>query len=107
MFPISGMNAPNSFVLPTIALGMRYVASIARLTRTNVLEALSQDYVVTARSKGVREIFVICIHVLKNASIPVVTLLGLELKDILGGSMVEAVFSLLNGELSNKCNSGS
>jgi peptide/nickel transport system permease protein len=95
MFPISGMNAPNSFVLPTIALGMRYVASIARLTRTNVLEALSQDYVVTARSKGVREIFVICIHVLKNASIPVVTLLGLELKDILGGSMVvEAVFSL-------------
>lgn len=95
MFPISGMNSPNSLVLPTISLGMRFVASIARQTRTYVLEALSQDYVTTARSKGVRELFVICIHVLKNASIPIVTVLGLELKNILGGSMVvESVFSI-------------
>lgn len=95
MFPISGMNSHLSFVLPTISLGMRYAASVARLTRTNVLDALSQDYVTTARSKGVKEIFIICIHVIKNASIPIVTLLGLQLKSILGGSMVvETVFSL-------------
>lgn len=94
-FPISGMDSSASYVLPTITLGVRHVTSIARQTRTYVLEALSQDYVNTARAKGVKEVFVIGIHVLKNAAIPIVTLLGLSIKSILGGSMVvENVFAL-------------
>lgn len=95
MLPISGVSTPAHFVLPTIALGLRYAASTARLTRTNVLEALSQDYVKTARSKGLSEFVVIMKHVLKNVAIPIITLMGLQIKGILGGSMiVESIFSL-------------
>jgi peptide/nickel transport system permease protein len=68
---------------------------MARLVRTSVLEELSQDYVKTARSKGVRESFIIIKHVLRNAAIPVVTLSGTQIKSILGGSMiVETIFSI-------------
>ena len=94
-FPISGIMSPMAFVLPTLALGTRYAASTARLTRTNVLDILSQDYIRTARSKGVSEFSIIMKHTLKNAAIPIITLMGLQIKAIFGGSIiVETVFSI-------------
>lgn len=94
-FPISGIMSSMAFVLPTLTLGTRYAASTARLTRTNILDILSQDYIRTARSKGVSEFFVVVKHVLKNAAIPIVTLMGLQIKSIFGGSiLVETVFSI-------------
>jgi peptide/nickel transport system permease protein len=93
--PISGTDSPLGYVLPTIALGLTYTGSMARLVRTSVLEEVSQDYVKTARSKGVRESLIIIKHVLRNAAIPVVTLSGTQIKSILGGSMiVETIFSI-------------
>ena len=95
MLPISGIEAPFAFVLPTVALGTRYAASIARLTRTSMLDALTQDYVRTARSKGLNEFVVIMKHVFKNASVPIITFTGITIKFILGGSMLtETVFSI-------------
>jgi peptide/nickel transport system permease protein len=95
LFPISGLHSASSYVLPSIALGMIYAASIARLTRTNMLDALNQDYIRTARSKGVDEFFVVMKHGLKNAAIPILTYLGTLIKNILGGSvLVETVFSI-------------
>lgn len=95
LLPISGVEAPYSFVLPAIALGTRFAASIARLTRTSILDALTQDYVRTARSKGLNEFVVIMKHVLKNASVPIITFTGITISYILGGSMLtETVFSI-------------
>ncbi|RVU54460.1 ABC transporter permease [Anaerosphaera multitolerans] len=95
VLPISGLNSINSYVLPTISLGMIYGASIARLTRTNMLDALNQDYIRTARAKGVSERKIVLLHGLKNASIPILTYLGTLIKNILGGSvLVETVFAI-------------
>jgi peptide/nickel transport system permease protein len=94
-FPISGIRSPYSFVLPAAALGVRYVASIARVTRTSMLEVISQDYIRTARAKGLAENVVIIKHALKNALIPIITLAGTELGDLLAGSMLtEWVFAI-------------
>ncbi|MDY3918703.1 MAG: ABC transporter permease [Candidatus Limivivens sp.] len=94
-FPISGMGSANWWVLPAVTLGVGYSAIMARLTRTNVLEALSQDYVKTAYAKGLKGCAVILGHVLKNAAIPTVTLFGLQLPSVLGGAMIiEQIFSL-------------
>lgn len=95
LLPLSGIEAPYAFVLPTIALGTRYAASLARLTRTSMLDVLTQDYVRTARSKGVNEFVVIMKHVFKNASVPIITYTGITVKFLLGGSMLtETVFSI-------------
>ncbi|MDR1885122.1 MAG: ABC transporter permease [Synergistaceae bacterium] len=95
LFPISGIRSPNSFVLPAIALGLRYVASISRVTRTSMLEVIGQDYIRTARAKGLAERVVILKHALKNALIPIITLAGTELGNLLAGSMLtEWVFSI-------------
>jgi peptide/nickel transport system permease protein len=95
LLPISGIEAPFSFVLPTIALGTRYAASLARLTRTSMLDVLTQDYVRTARAKGLNEFIVIMKHVFKNAAVPILTFIGITVKYILGGSMLtETVFSI-------------
>lgn len=94
-FPISGLKTWTGYILPMIALGATYAGSMARLVRTNVLEAISQDYVKTARSKGVRESVVILKHVMRNAAIPIVTLSGTQIKSILTGSMIiETIFSI-------------
>ncbi len=94
-FPISGIKAPNSFVLPAVALGIRYMASIARVTRTSMLEVIGQDYIRTARAKGLGESVVIMKHALKNALIPIITLAGTQLGELLAGSMLtEWVFSI-------------
>lgn len=95
MLPISNLDTPQSYILPSVALGMIYSASLARLTRTNMLDALHQDYVRTARSKGVSEFAIVFIHSLKNALIPILTYLGTMIKSILGGSvLVETIFSI-------------
>ncbi|HLF71110.1 MAG TPA: ABC transporter permease [Dehalococcoidia bacterium] len=81
--------------IPAIALGLALSATLARLTRSSMLEVLRQDYVRTARAKGLRESVVLSKHALKNAMLPVITLFGLQLGFLLGGTVVlESLFSL-------------
>jgi len=95
LLPITGLNSMISYILPTISLGLIYAASIARLCRTNMLDALNQDYVRTARAKGVSEFKIVMQHGLKNAAIPIITYIGILIKSILGGSvLVETVFAI-------------
>jgi len=95
LLPISGFEGPVFFILPSIALGTRYAGSIARITRTSMLDVIKQDYIRTARAKGVKEGLVIMKHALKNAMIPIITLVGTELGNMLTGSMlIERVFSI-------------
>ena len=95
LLPISRLRGPSSYILPTLSLGVIYAAYIARLTRTNMLEALNQDYIRTARAKGLGSRSVIFKHALKNAAIPIITYIGILIRNILGGSvLVETVFSI-------------
>jgi peptide/nickel transport system permease protein len=81
--------------LPAIALGLALSAILARVTRSAMLEVLRQDYIRTARAKGLAEKVILSRHALKNAMLPVVTLLGLQLGFLLGGTVVlESLFSL-------------
>ncbi len=81
-------------ILPAIALGLRFAGVLTRMTRSSMLDELGQDYVRTARSKGLSEKTVIWIHTLKNALIPTVTMAGLQFGTILGGTVIiEMVFS--------------
>ncbi|HUY98792.1 MAG TPA: nickel ABC transporter permease [Thermomicrobiaceae bacterium] len=92
-FPAVGANGFRSLVLPAVTLGLGAAAIIARLTRSSMLEILHQEYVTTARAKGVREWRVIVRHALKNALIPVVTIFGLQFGQLLAGTVViETVF---------------
>jgi ABC-type dipeptide/oligopeptide/nickel transport system permease component len=91
--PIWDGGLPN-LILPSLTLGSVLIGPIARLTRTSVLEVLGADYVRTARAKGLRERVVIVHHALRNALIPVVTLIGLQAAFLLGGAVVtETMFS--------------
>jgi peptide/nickel transport system permease protein len=93
-FPATGQGGFERLVLPSIALGLASAAALARLVRSSMLEVLSQEYVVTARAKGLTEAGVVLRHALKNALIPTVTLLGLQLGALLGGAVVtETIFS--------------
>jgi peptide/nickel transport system permease protein len=93
-FPVSGYGNWTHFVLPALTLAAFYAAQIARVTRSAVLDALGQDYVRTARAKGVSEPNVLARHVLKNAAIPVVTVFGLNAGQLLGGAVVtETIFA--------------
>jgi ABC-type dipeptide/oligopeptide/nickel transport system permease component len=94
LLPSSGYGSLQQLVLPALSLAMYSAASIARLTRASVLEALAQDYIRTARGKGLRERRVIGVHALKNAAIPVVTLMALQFATLLGGAViVEWIFA--------------
>ena len=94
-FPTSGIDSPLGYVLPALTLGAFAMASITRLTRAAMLEVLNQDYVRTARAKGLRERVVVNRHALRNALVPVVTIMGLQFGGLLGGSVVtETVFAL-------------
>ena len=85
----------QQFLLPVLVLGLRLSATTARMVRATMLEALRQDYVRTARAKGLRETLVVYQHALKNAVIPVVTILGTQLSTLLGGTVIlETLFSL-------------
>ncbi len=100
LLPFTGRNGPiwgggfSSLVLPALTLGSVLIGPIARITRTAVLEVLGADFVRTARAKGLRESVVIIDHALRNALIPVVTLIGLQAAFLLGGAVVtETMFS--------------
>ena len=93
--PLSGTKTAAHYVLPVIALGTRYFASIARVTRTAMLEVLSQDFMRTAEAKGLGRWTVILRHGLRNALIPIITIAGTQLGDIFTGSiLVETIFSM-------------
>jgi peptide/nickel transport system permease protein len=94
LLPTSGRDGWNSLVLPALTLGAFAMASIARLTRSAVLEVLRADYIRTARAKGVTEALVVVKHTLKNAAVPIVTITGLQFGTLLGGAVVtETVFA--------------
>ena len=94
LFPSGGMGGLKSVVLPAFTLGIDYIASLSRTTRSSMIDVIRQDYLRTARSKGVSEKKVINKHALKNALIPIVTVSGTQLAGILGGSVTtETVFS--------------
>ena len=94
--PISGWNSlPGDKILPAITLGFGYAAYIARLSRGGMLEVLSQDYIRTARAKGLPEIVIVCKHGLRGGLIPVVAFLGPAFAGMLGGSfVVETIFNI-------------
>jgi ABC-type dipeptide/oligopeptide/nickel transport system permease component len=92
--PPSGYGRPANLVLPALALGMRSIAFLARMTRSAMLEALGADFTRTARAKGVQERLVVVRHALRNALIPVITVLGLDFGAYLTGSILtETIFS--------------
>ncbi|CAN1561750.1 DppB ABC-type dipeptide/oligopeptide/nickel transport systems, permease components [Rhabdaerophilaceae bacterium] len=85
----------SNLVLPAFALGMVYIALIARITRASMLEVLQQDYIRTARSKGVAEPSILFMHALKNAAVPIVTVIGIGIALLIGGAVVtESVFAI-------------
>lgn len=96
-------------VLPVLCLSVALIASISRQTRSNMLEVINQDYIRTARANGIAERSVIYRHALKNSLIPIITIAGLQVRVVIGGSLiVEQVFNiagigmLLNAAISNK-----
>lgn len=92
--PTSGRGGWQHLILPAVTLGTHFAASLARLTRTSMLEVLGQNFVTTARAKGLGERRVILAHALKNAAVPVVTLIGLQFGTLLGGAVVtETIFA--------------
>ena len=92
--PVWNPEHPN-FVLPVLALAAAPMAQVTRLTKTSMLDALSQDYIRTARAKGVKQVFVVFKHALRNALIPVITYVGPMIAYILTGSMVvESIFTI-------------
>ncbi len=93
-FPVSGREGPASVVLPALTLGSAMAAILARMIRSTLLEVLHEDYVRTARAKGLSEFQVVVRHALRNALLPVITLLGLQLGTLLGGAVItETIFS--------------
>lgn len=109
-FPVSGAgNGIRSFILPTIAAGIGSLAQNARMTRSSVLEVIRQDYVRTARAKGISEGKVVTRHVLKNALIPILTMVGNGMGAAMAGSiLVEMIFQipgmgmLINNSINSK-----
>jgi len=94
-FPISGDGTIKQLVLPAFAIGLTNAAITARMVRSSMLEVLKQDYVRTAKSKGLYEKTVVYSHALKNAMIPIISLMGLRLGWIIGGSVaLEIIFSI-------------
>ena len=94
LFPVAGFNSPAAIVLPAVTLAAHQMAVLARMTRSTMLGILAQDYVRTARAKGLRERLVVVRHALRNALIPTMTIAGLQLGYLLGGSLVvETVFA--------------
>jgi peptide/nickel transport system permease protein len=85
----------ENLILPAVALGCVYIALIARITRASMLEVLQQDYIRTARAKGMGQRSILFIHALKNAAVPIVTVIGLGIAILIGGAVVtESVFAI-------------
>ncbi len=85
----------QNLILPALALGSVYIALIARITRASMLEVLQQDYVRTARAKGLGQHNILFVHALKNAAVPIVTVIGIGIALLIGGAVVtESVFAI-------------
>ena len=85
----------ENLILPAVTLGFVYIALIARITRASMLEVLQQDYIRTARAKGVSQKSILFLHALKNAAIPIVTVIGIGVALLIGGAVVtESVFAI-------------
>jgi peptide/nickel transport system permease protein len=102
-FPVQGYTslshgvwpAVRSLILPTLALSTTFVALIARITRATMIEVLSEDYIRTARAKGVSRLRVLIVHALRNASVPIVTIVGIAVAALISGVVItETVFNL-------------
>ena len=94
-FPISGADGWASFILPAIALGWNSAGSIARLVRSTLLEVLEEDYIDTARAKGQRPLGILIRHALRNAMLPVITMMAIQFSGLLSGAVItETVFSI-------------
>ena len=92
--PVSGYGGLDHLVMPAFVLGGFYAAQVSRLTRTSLLEVLAQDYIRTGRAKGLRARVVLFKHALRNAALPVLTVLGLSFGQMLGGAIiVESIFA--------------
>ena len=93
--PVTGLDSWESYILPLLSNSLGGIAGVARMTRTSMLEVIRQDYIRTARSKGLKEGLVIRRHALKNALIPVVTVIGFMLSMVMAGSIiVETIFAV-------------
>ncbi|GHV37523.1 peptide ABC transporter permease [Synergistales bacterium] len=95
MLPSSGFNSPRHWILPVATIAFNVLAIVTRNTRSSMLEVIRQDYITTARAKGLGEVKVIAQHALKNALIPVFTVIGVQIGRTLGNAVVvETVFSI-------------
>ena len=93
-FPATGQGGGKRLVLPALSLGIGYSAIIARLVRSNLIQVLEKEYILTARSKGLMEKIVLFRHALKNALIPVITMIGLQFGNMMGAAVViETLFA--------------
>lgn len=107
--PTFGISSPKGYILPIICCSLPYISSFIRNTRSAMLDTIRQDYIRTARSKGAAEKIVICIHALRNAMLPIASMIGGIMAGLMGGSMVvENVFQiqgmglLIQNAISNK-----
>ncbi|MDF2787183.1 MAG: peptide transporter permease, partial [Neobacillus sp.] len=95
ILPVAGWDSILHVILPALTLGAGGAAIVARMTRSSMLEVIRQDYIRTARAKGVRESVIIYKHGLRNALIPVITVVGLQFGALLGGTvLVESIFAI-------------
>lgn len=95
VLPVSGFDGPEYIIMPAIVLGWSSAGTIARLIRSNLLEIMQNDYIRTARAKGLLEIKVIVNHALKNSLLPVVTVMALQVAGLLSGAVItESVFGV-------------
>jgi ABC-type dipeptide/oligopeptide/nickel transport system permease component len=95
LLPVAGLTTPAHYILPCLTMAAQPSALLARLLRASMLEVINQEYVTTARAKGLRESAVIVRHALKNALLPTLTVLGIMVGRILAGAfLIETVFSI-------------
>ncbi len=95
LFPVSGYDSGAAMVLPAIVLGWNSAGSIARMTRSQLLEVFREDYIRTARAKGLREGSIMLRHALRNAMLPVLTMMALQISSMLSGAVItESIFGI-------------
>ncbi|MEQ6390887.1 ABC transporter permease [Bacillaceae bacterium S4-13-58] len=97
IFPVAGWGSFAHIILPAITLGTSGAAIVARMTRSSMLEVIRQDYIRTAKAKGVKQKYITYKHALKNALIPVVTVVGLQFGALLGGTVLTETVFAING----------
>ncbi len=95
LLPSNGLETWQSYIMPTLAISLPYSARVLRLTRSTMLETIRQDYVRTARAKGVTARAIIWRHAFRNALLPIITFLGMNFGELMGGAIVtETVFAI-------------